>query len=138
MTIYTEYKKKQKNAPKRKNACSICALTAVSYTHLDVYKRQAHFTYAVFVLMFENHLILNGRLHFLSAVSYTHLQDDLQSKFYEVSQKLYQAAQAAQGAQGAQPGADPNAQQGGNDGYTCLLYTSQNERLPRLEAMLLL
>lgn len=32
-------------------------------------------------------------------------QDDLQNKFYEVSQKLYQAAQAAQGAQGA-PGAD--------------------------------
>ncbi|MCD7873173.1 MAG: molecular chaperone DnaK [Clostridiales bacterium] len=45
-------------------------------------------------------------------------QDDLQNKFYEVSQKLYQAAQQAQNAQGA-PGADPNAQQGGSDqGYT--------------------
>ena len=43
-------------------------------------------------------------------------QEDLQNKFYEVSQKLYQAAQAA--------GADPNAQQaqGGAD-YTDADYT---------------
>ena len=54
-------------------------------------------------------------------------QDDLQSKFYEVSQKLYQAAQAAQGAQGAQPGADPNAQQGGNDGYTDADFTEVDD-----------
>ena len=54
-------------------------------------------------------------------------QDDLQSKFYEVSQKLYQAAQAAQGAQGAQPGADPNAQQGGDDGYTDADFTEVDD-----------
>ena len=34
-------------------------------------------------------------------------QEELQQKFYEVSEKIYQAAQAAQGAAGAQ--ADPNA-----------------------------
>ena len=44
-------------------------------------------------------------------------QDDLQNKFYEVSQKMYQAA-APQG----EPGADPNAQAGG-DGYTDADYT---------------
>ncbi len=52
-------------------------------------------------------------------------QDDLQNKFYEVSQKLYQAAQ---GAQGAQPGADPNAaQQGGDDGYTDADFTEVDD-----------
>ncbi len=51
-------------------------------------------------------------------------QDDLQNKFYEVSQKLYQAAQ---GAQGAQPGQDPNAQQGGNDGYTDADFTEVDD-----------
>ena len=54
-------------------------------------------------------------------------QDDLQNKFYEVSQKLYQAAQAAQGAQGA-PGADPNAQAGANDaGYTDADFTEVDD-----------
>ena len=56
-------------------------------------------------------------------------QDDLQNKFYEVSQKLYQAAQAAQGAQGA-PGADQGAQgaQGGADqGYTDADYTEVDD-----------
>lgn len=53
-------------------------------------------------------------------------QDDLQSKFYEVSQKLYQAAQAAQGQ--AQPGADPNAaQQGGDAGYTDADFTEVDD-----------
>lgn len=54
-------------------------------------------------------------------------QDDLQNKFYEVSQKLYQAAQAAQGAdaQGS-PGADPNAQAGG-DGYTDADFTEVDD-----------
>ncbi len=48
-------------------------------------------------------------------------QEDLQNKFYEVSQKLYQAAQAAQGAN-----ADPNAAQQNNNGgddYTDADYT---------------
>ena len=47
-------------------------------------------------------------------------QEDLQNKFYEVSQKLYQAAQAA--------GADPNAQQpqGGAD-YTDANYTEVDD-----------
>ena len=54
-------------------------------------------------------------------------QDDLQNKFYEVSQKLYQAAQGAQGAQGAQPGQDANAQQGGNDGYTDANFTEVDD-----------
>ena len=45
-------------------------------------------------------------------------QDDLQNKFYEVSQKMYQAA-APQG----DAGADPNAQAGGNGGYTDTDYT---------------
>ncbi len=49
-------------------------------------------------------------------------QDDLQNKFYEVSQKMYQAAQAAQGAQGA-PNADPNAQAGNGGDYTDADYT---------------
>ncbi len=46
-------------------------------------------------------------------------QEDLQTKFYEVSQKLYPAAQAAQGA-------DPNAQQAADNGgadYTDADYT---------------
>ena len=54
-------------------------------------------------------------------------QDDLQNKFYEVSQKLYQAAQGAQGAQGAQPSQDANAQQGGNDGYTDADFTEVDD-----------
>lgn len=52
-------------------------------------------------------------------------QDDLQNKFYEVSQKLYQAAQAAQGAA---PGADPNAQAGSaDDGYTDADFTEVDD-----------
>ena len=52
-------------------------------------------------------------------------QDDLQNKFYEVSQKLYQAAQAAQGAQGAPEG---GTQQGGADqGYTDADYTEVDD-----------
>ncbi|UKI22485.1 MAG: molecular chaperone DnaK [Anaerotruncus sp.] len=53
-------------------------------------------------------------------------QDDLQNKFYEVSQKLYQAAQAAQGAQGA-PGADQGAQGGADQGYTDADYTEVDD-----------
>ena len=58
-------------------------------------------------------------------------QDDLQNKFYEVSQKLYQAAQAAQGAQGAQQGgagqqAQGGAQQGG-EGYTDADFTEVDD-----------
>ena len=48
-------------------------------------------------------------------------QEDLQNKFYEVSQKLYQAAQAAQGG-----AADANAQQTADNGgadYTDADYT---------------
>ena len=41
-------------------------------------------------------------------------QEELQSKFYEVSEKLYKAAQEAAGAQGA-PGADAQGAQGGQD-----------------------
>ena len=55
-------------------------------------------------------------------------QEDLTNKFYEVSQKLYQAAQAAQGAQpGAeqQPGAD-QSQQGGQT-YTDTDYTEVDD-----------
>lgn len=51
-------------------------------------------------------------------------QEDLTNKFYEVSQKLYQAAQQAQGAQGA-----PNdaAQQGAPDeGYTDYTEVDEN------------
>ncbi len=56
-------------------------------------------------------------------------QEDLQNKFYEVSQKLYQAAQAA----GADPnaagaGADPNQSAGGTDaGYTDADYTEVDD-----------
>ena len=39
-------------------------------------------------------------------------QEELQSKFYEISEKLYKAAQEATGAQGA-PGADAQGTQGG-------------------------
>ena len=53
-------------------------------------------------------------------------QDDLQNKFYEVSQKLYQAAQAAQGAQGA-PGADQGAQGGADQDYTDADYTEVDD-----------
>ena len=50
-------------------------------------------------------------------------EEDLTNKFYEVSQKIYEATQGAQGPQpGAAPGAD--AAQGGNDaGYTDADYT---------------
>ncbi len=41
-------------------------------------------------------------------------QEELQSKFYEISEKLYKAAQEATGAQGA-PGADAQGAQGGQD-----------------------
>ena len=41
-------------------------------------------------------------------------QEELQSKFYEISEKLYKAAQEAAGAQGA-PGADAQDAQGGQD-----------------------
>ena len=57
-------------------------------------------------------------------------QDDLQNKFYEVSQKLYQAAQAAQGAQGAQGGAGQQAQGGaqqGGEGYTDADFTEVDD-----------
>ncbi len=48
-------------------------------------------------------------------------QEDLQNKFYEVSQKLYQAAQAAQGG-AADAGAQQAADNGGAD-YTDADYT---------------
>ena len=41
-------------------------------------------------------------------------QEELQSKFYEISEKLYKAAQEAAGAQGA-PAADAQGAQGGQD-----------------------
>lgn len=50
-------------------------------------------------------------------------QEDLTNKFYEVSQKLYQAAQAAQG-QGAQAGPAPEAD---NNGYTDADYTEVDD-----------
>lgn len=42
-------------------------------------------------------------------------QEELQSKFYEISEKLYKAAQEAAGAQGA-PGADAQGAQGAQGG----------------------
>ena len=51
-------------------------------------------------------------------------QEDLTNKFYEVSQKLYEAAQAAQGAQaGPAPGADGAA----DAGYTDADYTEVDD-----------
>lgn len=54
-------------------------------------------------------------------------EEDLTNKFYEVSQKIYEATQDAQGPQpGAAPGAD--AAQGGNDaGYTDADYTEVDD-----------
>ena len=54
-------------------------------------------------------------------------EEDLTNKFYEVSQKIYEATQCAQGPQpGAAPGAD--AAQGGNDaGYTDADYTEVDD-----------
>lgn len=54
-------------------------------------------------------------------------EEDLTNKFYEVSQKIYEATQGAQGPQpGATPGAD--AAQGGNDaGYTDADYTEVDD-----------
>lgn len=58
-------------------------------------------------------------------------QEDLQNKFYEVSQKLYEAAHQAQGGAQAGPqgaGYDPNAQaQGGNQEYTDADYTEVDD-----------
>ena len=54
-------------------------------------------------------------------------EEDLTNKFYEVSQKIYEATQ---GAQGPQPGAAPgaNTAQGGNDaGYTDADYTEVDD-----------
>ena len=54
-------------------------------------------------------------------------EEDLTNKFYEVSQKIYEATQ---GAQGPQPGAAPGADtaQGGNDaGYTDTDYTEVDD-----------
>ena len=55
-------------------------------------------------------------------------EEDLTNKFYEVSQKIYEATQGAQGPQpGAAPGAD--AAQGGNDaGYTDADYREAAQR----------
>ncbi len=54
-------------------------------------------------------------------------EEDLTNKFYEVSQKIYEATQGAQGPQpGAAPGAD--AAQAGNDaGYTDADYTEVDD-----------
>ena len=54
-------------------------------------------------------------------------EEDLTNKFYEVSQKIYEATQGAQAPQpGAAPGAD--AAQGGNDaGYTDADYTEVDD-----------
>ena len=54
-------------------------------------------------------------------------EEDLTNKFYEVSQKIYEATQGAQGPQpGAAPGAD--AAHGGNDaGYTDADYTEVDD-----------
>ena len=54
-------------------------------------------------------------------------EEDLTNKFYEVSQKIYEATQGAQGPQtGAAPGAD--TAQGGNDaGYTDADYTEVDD-----------
>ena len=54
-------------------------------------------------------------------------EEDLTNKFYEVSQKIYEATQGAQGPQpSAAPGAD--AAQGGNDaGYTDADYTEVDD-----------
>ena len=54
-------------------------------------------------------------------------EEDLTNKFYEVSQKIYEATQGAHGPQpGAAPGAD--AAQGGNDaGYTDADYTEVDD-----------
>ena len=46
-------------------------------------------------------------------------KEELQAKFYEISEKLYQAAQAA----GAAPGGDPGAAPGSDGGYTEANYT---------------
>ena len=58
-------------------------------------------------------------------------QEDLQNNFYEVSQKLYEAAQQAQGGAQAGPqgaGYDPNAQaQGGGQEYTDADYTEVDD-----------
>ena len=58
-------------------------------------------------------------------------QEDLQNKFYEVSQKLYEATQQAQGGAQAGPqgaGYDPNAQaQGGGQEYTDADYTEVDD-----------
>lgn len=55
-------------------------------------------------------------------------QEDLQNKFYEVSQKLYEAAQAAGADPNAGAGFDPNQAAGGSDaGYTDADYTEVDD-----------
>ena len=55
-------------------------------------------------------------------------QEDLQNKFYEVSQKLYEAAQAAGANPNAGAGFDPNQAAGGADaGYTDADYTEVDD-----------
>ena len=55
-------------------------------------------------------------------------EEDLTNKFYEVSQKIYEAAQAAQQAQGgAQAGPQDAGAQGGNAGYTDADYTEVDD-----------
>ncbi len=53
-------------------------------------------------------------------------QEDLQNKFYEVSQKMYQAAQAA-GADPTQQGANPGQDQNGGADYTDADYTEVDD-----------
>ncbi len=55
-------------------------------------------------------------------------QEDLQNKFYEVSQKLYEAAQAAGANPNTDSGSDPNQASGGTDtGYTDADYTEVDD-----------
>lgn len=54
-------------------------------------------------------------------------EEDLTNKFYEVSQKIYEAAQAAQGGAGAAPGQDGGNAPGADPGYTDADYTEVDD-----------
>lgn len=54
-------------------------------------------------------------------------EEDLTNKFYEVSQKIYEATQAAQGQPGAAPGADAGDAGQADTGYTDADYTEVDD-----------
>ena len=97
--------------------------SAVSYTHLDVYKRQALEDYALDIILGKGPSARSIRLdlaHF-TPVSYTHLTSEMEVFFELCPCKLI----AVTGSDGKSTTTTLVAKLLEAQGYTCLLYTSR-------------